>query len=237
VWSSSAALVSIVNALNRAYDIIDHRPWWRVRLIAMGLTLALAVFMLCAVTLILAGPSLAAYLGRLIGWGAPFEWAWLILQWPLAIVLVSSAIAIVYYFGPDARQQWREVAPGAIVATSLWLLISMGFKAYVAKFADLNASYGAVGGVIAVLLWCYVSGIAILLGAELNAEIEQISREREALVQRIVAPKRVPPIPRVGRPFFERYERDEGTDPGPSTDPGSELRLKPDTTTEVRNVV
>ena len=215
LWSSSSALLSIVNALNRAYDIIDHRPWWRVRLIAMGLTLALAVFMLAALTLILTGPNAAAYLGRLIGWGAPFAWAWVLLQWPLAILLVSSAIAIVYYFGPDARQQWREVVPGAIAATSLWLLISMGFKGYVAKFTDFNASYGAVGGVIAVLLWFYVSGIAILLGAELNAEIEQVSREREAIEQRLVAPKRVPPIPRVGRPFFERYERDTGSDPQP----------------------
>ena len=212
LWSSSAALGSIVNALNRAYDIVDHRPWWRVRLINMALTFALAMFMLAAMSLILTGPSVASYLGTVIGWGAPFKWAWLVVQWPLAIVLVSSAIAIVYKFGPDARQQWRRVAPGAIVATTLWLLISMGFKAYMAKFTDFNASYGAVGSVIAVLLWFYVSGIAILLGAELNAEIEQISREREALEQRLVAPKRVLPIPRVGRGFLERYVRDDSAE-------------------------
>jgi membrane protein len=215
LWSSSAALVSIVNALNRAYDIIDHRAWWKVRIRAIVLTLALAVFMLRALSLILTGPSAAAYLGNLIGWGAPFKWAWLVLQWPLAIVLVSSAIAMVYYFGPDARQNWVRVAPGAIVATSLWLLISMGFKAYVGRFTDFNASYGAVGGVIVVLLWLYVSGIAILVGAELNAEIEMISREREALAKQVAMPKRVAPIPRVGRPFVERYEKKHEGDPQP----------------------
>ena len=175
LWSSSAALVSIVGALNRAYDIEEGRPWWKVRLIAIALTLGVAAIVLVALSLILAGPTVADKLGNMTGWGSPFEWAWLVLQWPLVFALVATGIGLIYYFGPDADQDWAWITPGAIAATILWLVISLIFKLYVANFTDYERSYGTVGGVIVVLLWFYVSGIAILTGAELNAEIEHAS--------------------------------------------------------------
>lgn len=175
LWSSSAALVSIVGALNRAYDIEEGRAWWKVRLVAIGLTLGVAVFILVSLSLVLAGPSLAEQLGQITGWGAPFEWTWLVLQWPLVFFLVVLGIGLIYYFGPDADQDWVWITPGAVVATLLWLVISLLFKMYVANFTDYEGSYGAVGGVIVVLLWFYVSSLAILSGAELNAEIEHAS--------------------------------------------------------------
>jgi len=175
LWSSSAALVSIVGALNRAYDIDEGRPWWKVRLIAIGLTLGVAITVLIALSLVLVGPTLAEKLGQTTGWGASFEWTWLLLQWPLVFVLISTGIGLVYYFGPDADQDWVWITPGAVAATVLWLVVSLLFKLYVASFTDYEGSYGTVGGVIVVLLWFYVSGIAILTGAELNAEIEHAS--------------------------------------------------------------
>jgi len=175
LWSSSAALVSIVGALNRAYDIEEGRPWWKVRLIAIGLTLGIAVVVLIALSLILIGPALAEKLGQSTGWGTPFEWTWLVLQWPSVFVLIAVGIGLMYYFGPDADQDWVWITPGAVAATVLWLFISLLFKIYVANFTDYEGSYGTVGGVIVVLLWFYVSGIAILTGAELNAEIEHAS--------------------------------------------------------------
>ena len=175
LWSSSAALVSIVGALNRAYDIDEGRPWWKVRLVAMGLTLSVALIVLVALSLVLLGPTLAEKLGQTTGWGAPFEWTWLLLQWPLVFGLVAIAIGCIYYFGPDADQDWAWITPGAVAATILWLLVSLLFKAYVANFTDYEGTYGTVGGVIVVLLWFYVSGIAILAGAELNSEIEHAS--------------------------------------------------------------
>jgi membrane protein len=191
LWSSSAALVSIVGALNRAYDIEEGRPWWRVRLLAIGLTLGVAVFVLFALTLVLAGPTLARYLGDRAGWGALFEGGWLLLQWPLAFALVTLAIGLIYYFGPDAEQDWVWVTPGAVVATVLWLLTSLGFKVYIANFTDYNASYGAVGGVIVLMLWFYVSGAAILVGAELNAEIEHAAPYGKAPGEKSPAGKRL----------------------------------------------
>ena len=175
LWSSSAALVSIVGALNKAYDVEEGRPWWKVRLTAIGLTLGVALFVIVAFALVLAGPTLAEWLSARTGWGTPFKWAWLILQWPLVFTLVALAIGVVYYFGPDVDQDWAWITPGAVAATVLWLLVSLAFKLYVANFTDYEGSYGSVGVVIIVLLWFYVSGIAILAGAELNAEIEHAS--------------------------------------------------------------
>jgi membrane protein len=175
LWSSSAALVSIADALNRAYDIEESRPWWKVRLVAIVLTIALAIFVLTAMALVLSGPAVARYLGDVVGLGDVFTWAWMILQWPIALGLVSTAIGLVYYFGPDAEQDWVWVTPGALLGTALWLLVSLAFKLYVAWFTDYNASYGTVGGVIVLMLWFYVSGLAILAGAEVNAEIEHAS--------------------------------------------------------------
>jgi membrane protein len=180
LWSSSAAIVSIVGALNRAYDIREGRPWWRVRLIAIGLTIAVAALVVVALALVLVGPTLATSIGETMGWGAAFEWTWLVLQWPLVFALVSFAIGLIYYFGPDADQDWSWITPGAFVATILWLVVSLLFKVYVANFTDYNATYGTVGGVIVLLLWFYLSSLAILAGAELNAEIEQASPHGKA---------------------------------------------------------
>ena len=123
VWSSSAAMVAITAALNRAYDIEEGRPWWKVRLTAILLTLALTAFAVTAFALVLAGPLL----GRLFGLSGPFEAVWSVLQWPLALALVVLAIAVINYFGPDAEQDWGWITPGAVVATVLWLIAS-GFQ-------------------------------------------------------------------------------------------------------------
>jgi len=104
LWSSSAAIVSVVGALNQAYDIEEGRPWWKVRLVAIGLTLGVALLVLVALSLVLVGPTVAQKLGEVTGWGAPFEWTWLILQWPLVFLLITTGIGLIYYFGPDAEQ-------------------------------------------------------------------------------------------------------------------------------------
>lgn len=174
LWSSSAAIVSIVGALNRAYDIEEGRPWWKVRLTAIGLTLGVAVFVIVSFALLLGGPALAQKLGEITGLGAPVEWAWLVLQWPVVFGLIAFGIGLIYYFAPDADQDWAWITPGAILATILWILTSLLFKMYVSNFTDYG-SYGPVGAVIVLMLWFYVSGLALLAGAELNSEIEHAS--------------------------------------------------------------
>jgi membrane protein len=175
LWSSSAAMVAATDALNRAYDIEEGRPWWKVRLNAIIMTVALAVFVLVAFTLVVAGPSIAEALAARMGLGQVFTTLWNIVQWPVAFVLVVIAVALINYLGPDAEQDWTWITPGAVLATVLWLAASLAFKFYVTSFADYNATYGSLGGVIVLMLWFYISSLAILVGAEMNAEIEHAS--------------------------------------------------------------
>ena len=232
LWSSSAALVSIVGALNRAYDIEEGRPWWKVRLVAIGLTLGVAVIVLVALSLVLGGPALAETLGQTTGWGAPFEWTWLVLQWPLVFALVTTGIGLVFYFGPDADQDWVWISPGAVAATILWLLVSLLFKLYIANFTDYEGSYGTVGGVIVVLLWLYISGIAILAGAELNAEIEHASPYGKAPGQKNAHGKLLIGR-RAARAFRERQRSIESPlmESASTRAPGSHPTTRPERTT------
>ncbi len=175
IWSTSSGVNAIIDTLNQAYDIQEGRPWWKVKATALALTIALAAFVVIAFVLILVGPTLAEKVANWFHLGPAFEWTWKIVQWPVVFALVALAVAIVFYFAPDAEQQWVWITPGSVVATVLWILVSLGFKLYVAKFGSYNATYGTIGGIIVLLTWLYVSALAILAGAELNAEIEHAS--------------------------------------------------------------
>jgi len=175
VWSTSSGMTAIADSLNQAYDIQESRPWWKVRLIAIGLTIGLAIFILVSTVLVVAGPTLAEKVADWFDLGAAFVWTWKILQWPVVFALVSMGIAAIFYFAPDAEQEWIWITPGSIVATLLWLAVSLVFKFYVARFTSYNATYGTIGGVIVLMLWFYVSALAVLVGAEMNAEIEHAS--------------------------------------------------------------
>ena len=189
IWSTSSGLNAIIDTLNQAYDIREARPWWKVKLIALGLTVALAVFIVIAFTLGLVGPTLAEKVAVWAHMGPAFAWSWKILQWPIVFLLVTLAVGLIYYFAPDAVQEWVWITPGSIFATTLWLAISLGFKFYVAHFTSYNATYGAIGGVIVLMLWFYLSALAVLIGAELNAEIEHASPYGKAPGEKVAGEK------------------------------------------------
>jgi membrane protein len=172
LWSSSAALVALIGALNRAYDIDEGRPWWKVRLTAILLTIGLALFIVAAFTLVVAGPELGEAAAGRLHMGEAFMWTWKVLQWPIAFALVAFAIGLVYYFAPDAEQEWVWVSPGALLATTLWLIGSLAFRFYVVNFSSYQQTYGLVGSVIVLMLWFYLSGLCLIVGAEMAAEIE-----------------------------------------------------------------
>jgi membrane protein len=165
-------MTSIVSALNQAYDIPESRPWWKVRLLAIGLTVGLAVFVLLSFFVIVAGPNFGHHLTSWIGLDSAFDTAWRWLRWPLVFAFATTGIAIVFYYAPDADQDWVWVTPGSIVTTLLWVLFSMGFRLYVTQVGDYAATYGALAGAAILLLWMYFSGLALLIGGELNSEIE-----------------------------------------------------------------
>lgn len=189
LWSTSTATVSMSTTLNAAYDITESRPWWRVRLIAIGLTIGLALFILVSMTLVIAGPGLAENVASRVGLGTAFVWTWWIAQWPVVFLLVATGVALVYYFAPDAEQEWVWITPGSVFATLLWVAISLGFKFYVANFGDYG-TYGVIGSVMVLMLWFWLSGIAILLGAELNAEIEHASPHGKDVGEKVPGEKK-----------------------------------------------
>ena len=209
IWSSSSAMMSMSNTLNVAYDITEGRPWWKVRLIAVALTIGLSFFILISMTLIIVGPTFAERAAAALQLGPAFEWTWKILQWPLVFLLVVTAVALVYYFAPDAEQDWVWITPGSVLATTVWVLVSLGFKFYLSRFGNYNETYGTIGGVMVLLLWFYLSGVALLAGAELNSEIEHASPYGKDPGEKVPGEKK-----KIGaaaqREYEERKARGEG---------------------------
>ncbi len=180
IWSSSAGLLAIMSTLNRAYDITEARPWWKVRLLAIVLTLALTTVVILGLALLIAGPMIASTVGGWLGFGPTFAAVWNIARWPVVFLLVSLGMALIYYCAPDADQEWIWITPGSILATVLWTLASLGLQTYLRLAGSFNETYGTLGGAMVILLWLYVTGISILVGGEMNAEIEHASPEGKA---------------------------------------------------------
>lgn len=176
IWSSSAAMVAIIDALNRAYHVAEWRPWWKRRLLAVLLTVCLALFILIALSLLLAGPAMASRVANWLGLAFPVDLLWALLRWPVMLFCVLFGVDLVYHFAPNRRGRWVWLTPGSVVATALWIASSFGFRLYLAHFGDYAATYGAIGGAIVTMLWFYVSSIAILVGAELNGVVEHARR-------------------------------------------------------------
>src|SRR3954469_3537699 len=153
IWSSSGAMVSIITTLNAAYDVTESRPWWKTRIIAIGLTVGIAIFILISMFLVIAGPAFAEHLAARMHLGPAFKWTWWVLQWPIVFALVVSAIGLVYFFAPDVEQDWVWITPGSILATVLWLIVSLALKFYYQLMPNANAAYGTLGAVMVLMLW------------------------------------------------------------------------------------
>ena len=190
LWSTSNAVMSMSNTLNAAYDITESRPWWKVRLNALALTVGLALFIITSMTLVIAGPQIGERLAKAMNLGPAFVTTWSIVQWPIVFTLIATAIAIVYYFAPDAEQEWVWITPGSVLATVLWIGASLAVSYYVKNFGSYTETYGVIGGVMILLLWFYATGIAILVGAELNAEIEHASPYGKDVGERVPGEKK-----------------------------------------------
>jgi membrane protein len=174
LWSSSSGMEAIITALNKAYDTAPARTWWKVRLLAIALTLGLAVFIISALALIFFGESIGAQMATYFGLSSTFETVWAVAQLPIIIILTLLGVELIYYFAPNIGRggngkRWEWFTPGAVFAVVLWLLISFGFRFYVSRFGHFDATYGALGGVMALMLWLYLTGLAILIGGEINS--------------------------------------------------------------------
>ncbi|HKU76713.1 MAG TPA: YihY/virulence factor BrkB family protein [Pyrinomonadaceae bacterium] len=179
LWAASNGLGAITESLNTAYDLEETRPWWKQRLTSIGLTMALSIFIIGALVLVVAGGRIAEWLAAHYGFGPVFPLAWKIIQWPAVLACMTFAFALIYYVAPDFRKQsWQWLTPGSVIGVVLWLLVSLGFRVYLHYFNSYNATYGSLGAVIILMLWLYFTGAAVLIGGEVNSEIENAAAKQ-----------------------------------------------------------
>lgn len=178
LWSGAGGVVSIMDALNRCYHVKDSRPFWKQRLMALGLTVAIAALTIMALTIVLYGGDIADFVGSHVGLSNVTVIAWHILQWPIALFFVVMSFALLYYWGPDTEQKWQWITPGSVVGVLAWIGASLLFRVYLHFFNSYSKTYGSLGAVIVLLLWLYISGLAIMVGGEINSEIENAAAKR-----------------------------------------------------------
>jgi len=177
VWAASGAMGSVVTAVNRAEELPETRPFWKVRLVALVLVAATVVVSTGTLLLIVGGGTLGDAIAARASLGGAFTWTWNISRWPLAFVAVLLFFALVYYLAPDAEdRQWRWLTPGSVLGSLMWLALSGLFALYTAFSDSYSKTYGTLAGGIVLLLWLNYSAWAILFGAELNAELARNRR-------------------------------------------------------------
>jgi membrane protein len=177
LWTASGAFAALMNALNRAYDVQETRPFWKVRGIAILMTLGLSVLILVGVLLLVVGEPIGWAIAEIFGLGELFELVWNIVRWPVALIFMVVTVALLYYFAPDVDQPFRWITPGGLIGVLLWVLASAAFSFYVNHFGTYNKTYGSIGVVIILLLYLYISSLTILFGAELNATLVRMKEE------------------------------------------------------------
>ena len=180
LWSASGYVAAFMRASNAIYDVEEGRPIWKTLPVRVGVTVVLLVLLaVSAVAVVLTG-GLADQAGQLLGIGSSFLTIWDIAKWPVLLLVVSFMFALLYWASPNVKQPgFRWVSAGGLLAVFLWLVASAAFAFYVANFGSYNKTYGALGGVIVFLVWLWISNIAVLLGAEFNAELQR-GRQIEA---------------------------------------------------------
>lgn len=178
LWTSSTAITTATKALNDALQTGEQRPYWKVRGIAILLVVGSSFFIILSLLMLIFGRHTGDWVASLAGFGSTFTLAWNIVRWPLIFCFMVIALSGLYRFAPAVRLSWREVVPGAITATAAWIAVSLAFSFYMRNFGSYNKTYGSIGTVIALLVWMYASGFAVLLGGEVNSRMREVSREK-----------------------------------------------------------
>jgi membrane protein len=191
VWAASGAMGSVIKAVNRAYELQETRPFWRVRAIAIILVVTTGITTAGVFLLVVVGGSLGDAIATKAGLGGAFQWTWGILRWPVTFCAILLFFALVYYLAPNKEQRnWKWVTPGSLVGGALWLALSGLFALYVTFAGNYTKTYGTIASGIILLLWLNYSAFALLFGAELNSELDRQADirasggERAGLVRR-----------------------------------------------------
>jgi membrane protein len=178
LWFASGGVASMISTLHVAYRIKDERSWLHVRAIALGLTLLISIFIFSAMCLVLAGGIVIDWIGMELQLASAMVAIWKALQWPAAALFVVFSHALIYSCGPNApRGRWYWIMPGSVFGAALWLAASAGFQIYLRYFNTYTAIYGSLGALVILVVWLYVSGLAFLIGGEINANLERAAEK------------------------------------------------------------
>jgi membrane protein len=179
LWAASGGMNTMISTLNGAYHVRESRRWIKVRAIAVALTIAVASLVVAALGIVLLGGHVAEFAGAKLGLATATLIAWKVLQWPVALLFVILAFSLIYYYGPDLHEQhWYWITPGSLIGVLVWLVASLAFRVYLHFFDSYSKTYGSLGAVIILVLWFYVTGLAFMVGGEINAEIEHAAARR-----------------------------------------------------------
>lgn len=184
IWLASGGVASIISSLNAAFHVDESRNWFQVRGVALVLTLVISVLLISALGIVMVSGNFVDWLGLALQLAPAMILFWKALQWPTAVIFVMFSYALIYTFGPDLRDKhWHWVTPGSVFASGLWLVVSLGFRVYLRFVNNYTVIFGSLGAAAILLVWLYVTGLAFLIGGEINASIERAAAAREFEVE------------------------------------------------------
>jgi len=179
LWFASSGMSSMMSGLGGAYEVKEGRSFIRVRLTALGLTVAISILVIAALLTVLAGGYVAKVLGSYYGLHEITIVAWRVAQIAIAIAFITFAFSLIYFYGPDLEEQhWYWITPGSIIGVGLWIAASFAFRGYLHFFNSYSKTYGSLGAAMILLMWLYITGFAFLIGGEINAQIEHAAAKR-----------------------------------------------------------
>src|SRR5438874_4165790 len=177
LWAASGGFAAMIEALNIAYDVRDDRPFWKTRPLAVGLAFLCGTLLLVALSVMAVGPRFGGWLAGRVHLSGLFVLLWPYIHWTVAVGFTILAIEALYFLAPNVKQRFLATLPGAVLAVGCWIGLSYLLGIYFRHFANFNKTYGTLGAAIALMVWLYWTGFAMLVGAELNAELAKISSE------------------------------------------------------------
>jgi len=177
LWAASGGFAAMIEALNIAYDVRDDRPFWKTRPLAVGLAFLTGALMLIALSVMVVGPRFGQWLAGRVHLSELFVLLWPFIHWTIAIGFTILAVEALYFLAPNVKQRLRATLPGAVVSVGCWITLSYLLGLYFRHFGNFNKTYGTLGAAVALMVWLYWTGFAMLVGAELNEELAKISKE------------------------------------------------------------
>lgn len=175
LWSASTGVLAFMVGINKAYSQKETRPFWKIRIMSILFTLGFSMIILISILLVVFGTMMREYLFNVLGFPHNFKYLWDVMRYVISLITMMTIFILLYFYTPNCMLRLKNVIPGAILSTIVWIILSIGFAFYVNNFANFSYTYGSIGAIIALLIWLYWSSVIVLVGNELNAMLSKDS--------------------------------------------------------------